>query len=50
VRGLDNYVWAEGYIVRGPNAGTLARAPVPYLPQREKKSVQTVFAGPYPLE
>ncbi len=33
-RGLDNYVWVEGYILRGPNAGMLARVPVPYLPDR----------------
>ena len=31
-RGLDNYIWVEGYILRGPHAGALARVPVPYLP------------------
>ena len=33
-RGLDDYVWVEGYVVRGPDAGTLIRASVPYLPNR----------------
>lgn len=33
-RGLDDYIWVEGYLLRGPNAGTLTRAPVPYLPPR----------------
>jgi len=31
-RGLDNYVWVEGYIMRGPSAGTLVRVPAPHLP------------------
>lgn len=48
VRGLDSYVWAEGYIVRGPNAGTLTQAPVPYLPGRSQASTTKVYAGPYP--
>lgn len=47
VRGLDNYVWAEGYVIRGPNAGTLARHPVPYLPVRVEKSTRKVFNGPF---
>ena len=47
-RGIDNYIWLEGYLIRGPNAGTLLRAAVPYLPAREKSDQQKVFAGPYP--
>lgn len=41
-RGLDNYVWAEGFIARGPNAGMLLRAFLPYLPNRTK--AQTYYA------
>lgn len=48
VRGLDNYVWAEGYIVRGPNAGTLVKAAVPYLKNRDNAVSRKVFDGPYP--
>jgi hypothetical protein len=48
VRGLDNYVWAEGYIIRGPHAGTLYSAAVPYLEGRTNQSVRKVFSGPYP--
>ena len=33
-RGLDNYVWVEGYIRHGPSAGMLVRTSVPYLPNR----------------
>jgi len=39
-RGLDNYIWVEGYILRGPNAGTFTRAPVPYLPPRPSPGTQ----------
>jgi predicted DNA-binding protein (MmcQ/YjbR family) len=39
-RGLDTYVWAEGYIIRGPNAGTLMRAAIPYSQHRDQ-----AFAG-----
>ncbi len=47
VRGLDNYLWAEGYVIRGPHAGTLARTAVPYLPDRQRRGVTRVFdAGP----
>jgi len=35
-RGLDNYVWMEGYVIRGPHAGSLMKAVVPYMPQRVK--------------
>lgn len=48
VRGLDNYVWAEGYVIRGPHAGSLRRAAIPYLSQRSAQTIDRVFAGPYP--
>ena len=48
VRGLDNYIWAEGYIVRGPNAGKLMTAKVPYSTQRPEDTETRVFDGPYP--
>jgi len=41
-------VWAEGYIVRGPNAGTLMTAAIPYSTQRLKADTKKVFEGPYP--
>lgn len=47
-RGLDNYVWLQGYVIRGPNAGTLMRAAVPYLPGWDTAGREKVFAGPYP--
>jgi hypothetical protein len=47
-RGLDSYLLAEGYVVRGQHAGELVRVALPHLPGREKPSVQKVFAGPYP--
>src|SRR2546423_4619507 len=30
VRGLDSYIWADGYIIRGANAGDLTSAAIPY--------------------
>lgn len=30
-RGLDSWIFLEGYLVYGPAAGTLVKAPVPYL-------------------
>jgi len=48
VRGLDNYVFAEGYVIRGPKAGTLIRAAVPYLPGYESAEASEAFTGPYP--
>lgn len=50
VRGLDNYIWAEGYIVMGPEAGMLYKSAVPYLPHREYGSAEKVFDGPYPTD
>jgi hypothetical protein len=48
VRGIDNYVWAEGYIIRGPGAGTLSKAMIPYLTARAESATSSVYAGPYP--
>ena len=31
VRGLDGYMFAEGYVARGPNAGRLFRAPLDHI-------------------
>jgi len=31
VRGLDGYMFAEGYVARGPNAGRLVRAPLDHI-------------------
>lgn len=45
VRGLDNYVWAEGYIIRGPNAGTLCKAAIPYFRDRHVASDAKVYNG-----
>lgn len=48
VRGLDGYMFAEGYVVRGPHAGQLVRASLSYLPDRGKASSTKFFEGPYP--
>jgi hypothetical protein len=48
IRGIDSYVWAEGYIVRGPNAGTLQRTDIPYSTLRRTASVEKIFNGPFP--
>jgi hypothetical protein len=48
VRGLDNYIWAEGYIVRGPHAGNLTTAAIPYSPRYAAQGTRKVFDGPYP--
>jgi hypothetical protein len=45
-RGLDNYIWAEGYIARDTNAGTLMKAAVPYLRGREKTTTEKLSAEP----
>jgi len=44
-RGLDNYVWLEGYILRGPNAGALVKAAVPYLPGHEHAGRTSLAPG-----
>jgi hypothetical protein len=48
VRGIDNYIWAEGYIIRGPNAGTMTRARIPYSTTHLETTTTKVFEGPYP--
>jgi len=48
MRGIDNYLWAEGYIIRGPNAGTRVSASIPYSTHRKLASSAKIFAGPYP--
>jgi hypothetical protein len=47
-RGIDSYVWTQGYIVRGPNAGLLMTAGSPYSKQFPGDSTRKVFEGPYP--
>ena len=47
-RGLDRYIWSEGYIIRGSGAGFLVRASIPYLPGHAKASAMRVYSGPYP--
>jgi hypothetical protein len=47
-RGIDNYVWTQGYIVRGPNAGTLTTAAIPYSKQFGSDSTRKAYDGPYP--
>ncbi|MEN6578536.1 MAG: hypothetical protein ABFD90_19480 [Phycisphaerales bacterium] len=47
-RGLDGYVFSEGYVVRGENAGQWVRVALPYLPGCERADCVRVFAGPYP--
>lgn len=47
-RGLDNYVWMEGYIIRGPSAGTLLRAAIPLGDECPKATAEKVYEGPYP--
>jgi hypothetical protein len=49
VRGLDGYVWAEGYIIRGPNAGMYTSVDTPYSAFHHNASIsKRIFAGPYP--
>jgi hypothetical protein len=47
-RGIDSYVWLEGYIVRGPNAGQLSTAGIPYSQAHQRRETRKVFEGPYP--
>src|SRR5262249_38135850 len=47
-RGLDSYIWLEGYIIRGPNAGQLTSAPIPYSTRHLEGGTKKVFEGPYP--
>ncbi len=48
VRGLDTYVFAGGYIVRGPHAGEEYRFAVPYLPAHPKGQRVKAYPGPHP--
>lgn len=47
VRGLDSYVWLQGYIIRGPNAGWQYSADFPYGMYVLPASARKVFKGPY---
>jgi hypothetical protein len=47
-RGIDNYVWTQGYIVQGPNAGWLMTAAIPYAKQFGSDSTRKAYDGPYP--
>jgi hypothetical protein len=42
-RGIDGYVWTQGYIVRGPNAGLLMTAAIPFTRQFPADSTRKVF-------
>ncbi len=48
VRGIDNYVWAAGYAIRGEAAGTLVTRRIPYLSEFQESGERRIFAGPYP--
>ena len=48
VRGLDNYIWAEGYSVRGHRAGTLVSHAIPYLKGFDTTDERQAYPGPYP--
>jgi len=47
-RGLESQVYLGAYILRGPQAGMLARARVPYMPGHEQAETKKVYDGPYP--
>ncbi len=50
-RALHSYVWVEGYIVRGPHAGTFMRADLPYLRPLTGKALAEAPGGtPAPLD
>jgi hypothetical protein len=48
IRGLDSYIWAEGYVIRGPNAGWYTSADIPYSTHHRGDIHKKVFDGPYP--
>ena len=48
LRGIDGYIWAQGYIIRGPNAGTLTSVDIPYSTHHREQFSKKVFDGPYP--
>jgi len=43
-RGLDNYVFIEGYVIRGPHAGEIVRTPVPYLQGHTASGMELICA------
>ena len=47
-RALDTCIFLEAYVIRGPNAGTLVKAPIPYLPGRDKAVTKKVFPASGP--
>lgn len=49
VRGLDGYMFAEGYVVQGEHAGRLVTAAVPHLPGEQAAGASQIFNGPYPV-
>jgi hypothetical protein len=48
VRGIDGYLFAAGYVVRGASAGQVVRAALPYLPLAPQPGSAKIFDGPYP--
>lgn len=48
LRGLDDYLFAEGYVVRGAHAGLLVRSAMPHLTGRRSAAAERVYDGPYP--
>ena len=42
LRGIDGYIWAEGYVVQGPIAGTLVKTGIPYWPKRDHGGTEQV--------
>jgi len=42
-RGLDSYIFLEGYIIQGSSAGTLVKAPCPWMSGYEKPAMEKVF-------
>lgn len=48
IRGLDSYVWSEGYIIRGPNAGTFSTAGIAYSTHHREQKSEKIFNGPFP--
>jgi hypothetical protein len=48
LRGLDSYIWAQGYIIRGPNAGLFTKTAIPYSIRLQQASSSKAFNGPYP--
>ncbi len=47
IRGLDGYIWAEGYIIRGPTAGTFTSVDIPYSAHHHQQFSKKIYDGPY---